>query len=555
VFNRTDANGTEGEAHDLTPFQPLLPRQRIAAHEAAGEWPVPGLRALLDRRVREAPDGLFLVDGGERLTFRGFSERVARLVAGLTALGIGPGDTVSWQLPSWWEAAALAVALDHLAAVGNPIIPIYREREVAFLARQARTRALVIPGIFRNFDYRGLARTVRRDAPEIEHIVVVRGDAHEGMIGLNDILRSSAPCPPSADRDPHSVSMLFYTSGTTAEPKGVMHTNSTLGSYARANTVVAGSSANDVSLLQFPLAHIGGVGSFVAAPLLIGSRVVYLDPWDPERALALIEQEGVTGAGGPPAILQGLLAAAGFSPERVQSVRVAGSGAADIPPELIRTLRRRFGAHSYRSYGLTECPMLTSGRLDDPEDKCAETDGRPVPGCRVRIVDERGQALPPGVEGEIEAFGPQMCVGYVDASLNPPAFTADGFVRTGDLGVVDAGGYVRVTGRKKDIIIRKGENLSAKAIEDVLHEHPAVAEAAVIGVPDASSGERVCACVVLRQGAGGLDLDELRAFMEQRQVMRQKIPEQIELLPQLPRNASGKVLKYELRARYRNSGS
>jgi acyl-CoA synthetase (AMP-forming)/AMP-acid ligase II len=251
--------------------------------------------------------------------------------------------------------------------------------------------------------------------------------------------------------------------------------------------------------------------------------------------------------------LQGLLAAKGFSPERVRTVRVAGSGAADIPPELIRTLRQRLGVYSYRSYGLSECPMLTSGVRSDPEHKCAETDGRPTPGCRVRVVDERGHSVSTGSEGEIEAFGPQMCVGYVDRSLNASAFTPDGFVRTGDLGVVDAEGYVRITGRKKDIIIRKGENLSAKAIEDALHEHPAISEAAVIGVPDAVSGERVCACIVLRSGATRLTLDDLRAFMEQKNVMRQKIPEQLELLPQLPRNATGKVLKYELRARLKKT--
>jgi cyclohexanecarboxylate-CoA ligase len=330
-----------------------------------------------------------------------------------------------------------------------------------------------------------------------------------------------------------------------------MHTTSTLGAFARTNAEVAGGGPDDVSLLQFPVTHIGGLAAFVLLPILKGSRAVYLDVWDPERALSLIESEGVTGAGGPPAILQGMLAAPRFSSERVRTVRGAATGAADVPPELIREVRNRFGATSYRSYGLTECPMLTSGRGDDPLDKCMYTDGRPTPGCRVRIVDGSGQRLAPGVEGEIEAFGPQMCVGYLDAALNAAAFTSDGFVRTGDLGIVDEEGYVRVTGRKKDIIIRKGENLSAKAIEDVLHEHPAVAEAAVIGLPDAVSGERVCACVVLRDGSRPFTLAEVRAFMEARQVMRQKIPEQLEVLPLLPRNATGKVLKHELRARLR----
>jgi acyl-CoA synthetase (AMP-forming)/AMP-acid ligase II len=221
---------------------------------------------------------------------------------------------------------------------------------------------------------------------------------------------------------------------------------------------------------------------------------------------------------------------------------------------LILDVRRKLGAISFRSYGLTECPMLTSGTVSDPEDKCSLTDGRPVPGCEVRIVGDDGVRLGAEREGEIEAFGPQMCVGYLDPHLTDASFTADGFLRTGDLGIVDSDGYVRVTGRKKDIIIRKGENLSAKAIEDVLHEHSAIADAAVIGVPDPTSGERVCACVVQREGAEPLSLEALRNFMESKQVMRQKIPEQLEILTSLPRNATGKILKFELRKRFGGSG-
>src|SRR6185295_19175423 len=210
----------------------------------------------------------------------------------------------------------------------------------------------------------------------------------------------------------------------------------------------------------------------------------------------------------------------------------------------------KFGCRPYRSYGMTECPMFTSGAPDDPDAKRFGTDGRPVPGCVARLVDGAGRIVGPNVEGEIEAYGPQLCVGYLDPVLNG-AFTADGYFRTGDLAVMDEEGYIRITGRRKDIIIRKGENLSAKGIEDDLAEHPKVADVAVIGVPDAASGERVCACVVLRPGADGMSLAEVRSFMEGRGVMRQKIPEQIEVLAELPRNATGKVRKDVLRARFR----
>jgi cyclohexanecarboxylate-CoA ligase len=244
-----------------------------------------------------------------------------------------------------------------------------------------------------------------------------------------------------------------------------------------------------------------------------------------------------------------MLAAPNFSTAKVRTVRHSGSGAADVSPELIRELRQRFDTLAFRSYGMTECPMFTSGRPGDPDDRLYGTDGRPVPGAIARLVDEQGKPVAPGTEGEIEAYGPQLCVGYLDPALND-AFTADGFFRSGDLAVQDPEGFIRITGRRKDIIIRKGENLSSKGIEDELAAHPHVADVAVIGVPDPRSGERVCACVVLKPGAS-LSLDLVREFMASRGVMRQKIPEQLEVVEELPRNATGKVRKDLLRARYR----
>jgi cyclohexanecarboxylate-CoA ligase len=345
--------------------------------------------------------------------------------------------------------------------------------------------------------------------------------------------------------------MLFYTSGTTADPKGVLHTPSTLGAIVRFHAEVHRPSPEDRSLLQFPLTHVGGIVMFVMIPIAHGASVVFMEEFDPALAVELVERYQVTSAGGPPAILQAMFAAPSFAPERVRSIRTSGSGAADVSPELMRETARRFGgALVHRSYGLTECPMFTSGTPDDPEEKRFGTDGRPVPGCIARLVDDAGRPVGPNVEGEVEAYGPQLCVGYVDPALNA-AFTPDGFLRTGDVGVLDDDGYLRITGRRKDIIIRKGENLSAKGIEDELAAHPKVADVAVIGVPDPASGERVCACVVLRPGAGALTLGDVRTFMEGRGVMRQKIPERLEVLPELPRNATGKVRKDALRARFR----
>jgi acyl-coenzyme A synthetase/AMP-(fatty) acid ligase len=531
-----------------------LPPDRRARHEAAGEWPGASFSALLDARAADAGDRVYCIAGsrtGDRAhTFGDLKRRADRMAVALASLGVRPGDVVSYQIPNWFEAVALACAIDRVGAIQNPIITIYREREVGFACRQARARVLVVPGVVRGFDHRELARTVQRESTDLEHVLTLRADPLPGQRTLESLEdEPRTPLGPSP-LGPHDVSFIFYTSGTTADPKGVLHTASTLGGVNWAQRTIFGASPDDRILLQFPLMHMGGLAMFVRSLLHTGASSIFVDGFDPELAIDLIERWNVTSAGGPPAILQGMMAAPNFATEKLRSVRVSGSGAADVSPELIRTVGERFACLAYRSYGMTECPMVTSGRPGDPDEKCFGTDGRPSPGCTVRAVDDAGRPVGHGVEGELELFGPQMCVGYLDAALNV-AFTSDGFIRSGDLGVIDADGFVRITGRRKDVIIRKGENLSAKGIEDDLAEHPDVLEVAVVGVPDRDSGERVCACVVLRPGAGALTLPTVRDFMRGRGVMMQKIPEQLELMAELPRNATGKVRKDVLRTRLR----
>jgi len=535
----------------MRPTRP--PDSRRPRHEAAGEWPQPSLWLMLDARAGRTPDRVYLIEGregGRQYTFGDLHARATAMAAALCRLGVAPGDVVSWQLPNWLEGVALAAAIDRIGAVSNPIITIYREREMTFVCRQARSRVLVVPGVVRGTDHREIAAAVRAAAPDLEHVLTVRAAPGAGMQALEALEASAPSADPPSPPGPHDVSMLFYTSGTTADPKGVLHTPSTLGAVNHFHARLFPPSPDDRTLLQFPLTHIGGILLFVMHQLRCGSSAVFMDTYDPELAVELIARHAITAAGGPPAILQGMLGARGFSAEKVRSVRITGSGAADVSPELMRLAKERFGSVAYRSYGMTECPILSCGAPGAPEEKLHGTDGQPSPGCTARLVDDAGRPVAPGVEGEIEAYGPQLCVGYLDPALNA-SFTPDGFFRTGDLGILDEAGFLRITGRRKDIIIRKGENLSAKGIEDVLAEHPKIADVAVIGVPDRMSGERVCACVVLRGGVTGLSLAEVSAFMAERQVMRQKIPEQLEVLPELPRNATGKVRKDVLRARFR----
>jgi cyclohexanecarboxylate-CoA ligase len=533
----------------------FLPPARRAHHEAAGEWPSPSFSEVLATRACADARRPYIIearrDGSRMHTFAAVHALANQMAAGLRGVGVGPGDVVSWQLPNWVEAVALAAAIDRIGAISSPIITIYREHEVAFVCRHTRSKVLVVPGLVRGYDYREMAGAVQAQCPDLELVLTVRATPAAGQRALEDLEpgRDTAVFP--VRRDPHQVSMVFYTSGTTSDPKAVLHTPATVGGLVGVHRRIFSPTPDDRGLMQFPFPHIGGVIMFGLVPVVHGSSVVLVDGFDPAWALDLIEEFQVTSAGGPPAVLQAMFRAPNFSAAKVRSVRTSGSGAADVSPDLMRETKAKFGAFAYRSYGLTECPMFTSGRPGDPDDKLHGTDGRPSPGCTARLVGEDGRPVGLGAEGEIEAFGPQLCVGYLDPALNV-AFTKDGYFRTGDLGVMDAEGFVRITGRRKDIIIRKGENLSAKGIEDMLASHPQIGDVAVIGVPDPESGERVCACVVPRAGGGAPSLALVREFMQAQGVMMQKIPEQLEVLTELPRNAVGKVRKDLLRARFRS---
>jgi len=527
-----------------------LSEARRQRHEAAGEWPQHSLASALESRVRSSPDATYLIEAatGRHYSFRALRDRALTMAAALRQLGVRRGDVVSWQLPNWFEAPALAVAIDWIGAVSNPIITMYRERELRFICRQAGTRVLVVPGCERGVDHRELARAARAASPGLEHILTIRATPGDGMQALETLEAQVGPAPrtPPTPAGSHDVSMLFYTSGTTADPKGVLHTPSTLGAMVSAHGACFAVTPADRALLQFPLPHVGGVLMFVMSQVWAGSSVVFMEQFDPTGAVEAIARYGVTRAGGPPVILRGILGAPNLTPDSVRTLRTSGAGAADVSAGLMRDVERALDVIAYRSYGMTECPMVTSGVVDDPIAQRHESDGRPLPGCTVRAVNAAGRVVPPGVEGELEIQGPQLCVGYLDPDLNG-AFTSDGALRTGDLGVVDGAGYVRITGRRKDVIIRKGETLSAREIEDVLARHPQIAEAVVVGLPDPERGELVCACVVPVSSAP-LSLHAVRAFMEAQGMMRQKIPERLELMAQLPRNATGKIQKHILRA-------
>jgi acyl-CoA synthetase (AMP-forming)/AMP-acid ligase II len=499
---------------------------------------------LVVRRAETTPDDALSIDeSGGRLTFGAFKDAAEGVASGLARLGVGPGVNVSWELPTWPESLVLVAALARLGAVQNPLIPIYREREVGFIARQTGARLLVVPSVWRGFDYEAMASGVAATCDGLE-VLVADGELPEGDA-------SALPPPPAAPDDASElpVRWLFYTSGTTADPKGAQHTDRTVMAAAIGMTEALRLGADDVGALVFPFTHIGGI-TWLFSCLMTGCRLLVVEAFDPAATIAFLAAHGVTMAGAGTPFHLAYLSAQREQPGRplFPEVKAFPGGAAPKPPQLHYDIKAEMGGVGIVSgYGLTECPILSMNAVGDPDEKLANTEGRPTAGVELRIVKLDGSEARPGEEGEIRVRGPQLFRGYLDSALDADAFDEAGLFRTGDLGHQDADGFVVITGRLKDIIIRKGENISAKEIEDLLYLHPKVGDAAVIGIPDPEVGERCCAVVAPKDVSEPLGFEEMVTFLEGHKLMRQKLPERLEIVSAVPRNPSGKILKHKLR--------
>jgi acyl-CoA synthetase (AMP-forming)/AMP-acid ligase II len=505
---------------------------------------------LVEERAARTPDKVMAVDEQDRTwtydEFRAWCERVA---AGLAARGVGEGTNVSWILPSRIEAFVLIGALARLGAVQNPILPIYRHREVGFITRQTGCELLIVPGTFRNVDYEKMAREATEDLPV--EVLVADPDLPEG---------DPATLGPPASGVGNPLRWLFYTSGTVADPKGARHSDA---SIAAANLGMQWSlrcDPTDKVAVVFPITHVGGV-VWMFNTMETGAELLLVEVFSVEDSPVFLARKEVTVAAAGTVFWQAYLAAQRKQPDvpLFPQVRVFAGGGAPKPPHIHYELMAEMGAPAIAGWGLTESPINTMMELDSPDDKKATTEGKACPGVELRVVAVDGSLAEPGEEGEMQVRGAQVCLGYLDASLDAEGFTDDSdggdpegggrWFRTGDLGFVDDDGYVILTGRLKDIIIRKGENISAKEIEDLLFAHPKVVDVAVVGVPDPSSGERACAVVVVAPGETFTFL-EMTEHLTNADLTRQKIPEQLEVVDALPRNASGKVLKRDLRQQF-----
>jgi cyclohexanecarboxylate-CoA ligase len=489
---------------------------------------------IADAAQRQPNRPLLADDYGRSLSARQLHDAASATAAAFAERGIGAGTMVSWQLPTTLETVVVMAALTRLGAVQNPIIPILREREVGFITEQLATEFLVVPELWRGFDHGQLAR----ELASVKGFEVITVDlATPPLAGELRLPRAGADALPPRPAPDGDTQWIYYSSGTTAAPKGIRHTDSTVIAGSRGLVTAMGITAGDVDPIAFPIAHIGGA-AMVAAALMTGMRLALFEVFDPAATPLAIAAHNPTFLGTATPFFVAFLEAQRAHGDQplFGALRGCIAGGAPITAELGRQVRETFGtAGIANAWGMTEFPVATSPSLDAAAEVLDYTVGAPVPEVSVRVVD-----------GELRLKGPQCFLGYADATLDADAFDEDGWLRTGDFGLIDADGNVRVTGRIKDAIIRNAENVSALEIENVLATHPAVADVAVIGVPDHSAGERVCA-VVVPISDEGVSLESLVQHCHSLGLSRYKHPESLVIVETLPRNQFGKVIKKDLR--------
>ncbi|WP_374283025.1 AMP-binding protein [Novosphingobium sp.] len=493
----------------------------------------------------EAPLHLFGPDGQRSTTLAEVHAQGLALAGSFHALGLRPGDVIAMQLPNSIENAVLFQAAAMLGCTLLPIVHIYGPHELAHILADSRAKALVLPDRWRGIDY--LDRLARLPAlPDLAHRIVMGSEVPGGCLALADLPQGDLP--PIA-HDPDALALLLYTSGTTAAPKGVRHRSRSI--LAELTAQRRDGPADDFGLSPWPSGHIAGTLG-VMGHALLGRPMVILESWDAALAAQLVERFKVRQMSGTPFHLSGLLEAAAQGGHDITSFTQFLIGATTVPPALVAQSEAA-GIHCCRCYGSTEMPTVSQCDPADPLDKRLNTDGRPNAGVEVRIVSDDGVDVDPGAEGEVAVRGAERFAGYTDPALDAASFLPGGWFLTGDIGRIDADGYLAITDRKKDIIIRGGENISSREVEELLLTVPGVREAAAIGAPDARLGERICAVVTV-DGTAPVSIESIDAAFRELGVARQKVPEHLVVVDAFPRTPSGKVQKAELRHELAASG-
>lgn len=523
--------------------------QRRAAYRQQGLWGDASLADYWQQTARAMPDKIAVVDNhGASYTYSALDHAASCLANWMLAKGIESGDRIAFQLPGWCEFTVIYLACLKIGAVSVPLLPSWREAELVWVLNKCQAKMFFAPTLFKQTRPVDLILPLQNQLPQLQQLVGVDKLAPAtSALSLSQIIADNTPLTTAITVHGDELAAVLFTSGTEGLPKGVMLTHNNILASERAYCARLNLTWQDVFMMPAPLGHATGFLHGVTAPFLIGARSVLLDIFTPDACLALLEQQRCTCMLGATPFVYDLLNLLEKQPADLSALRFFLCGGTTIPKKVARECQQR-GIKLLSVYGSTESSPHAVVNLDDPLSRFMHTDGYAAAGVEIKVVDDARKTLPPGCEGEEASRGPNVFMGYFDEpELTARALDEEGWYYSGDLCCMDEAGYIKITGRKKDIIVRGGENISSREVEDILLQHPKIHDACVVAMPDERLGERSCAYVVLKAPHHSLSLEEVVAFFSRKRVAKYKYPEHIVVIEKLPRTASGKIQKFLLR--------
>ncbi|HFS4714065.1 medium-chain fatty-acid--CoA ligase [Escherichia coli] len=523
--------------------------QRRAAYRQQGLWGNASLADYWQQTARAMPDKIAVVDNhGASYTYSALDHAASCLANWMLAKGIESGDRIAFQLPGWCEFTVIYLACLKIGAVSVPLLPSWREAELVWVLNKCQAKMFFAPTLFKQTRPVDLILPLQNQLPQLQQIVGVDKLAPAtSSLSLSQIIADNTSLTTAITTHGDELAAVLFTSGTEGLPKGVMLTHNNILASERAYCVRLNLTWQDVFMMPAPLGHATGFLHGVTAPFLIGARSVLLDIFTPDACLALLEQQRCTCMLGATPFVYDLLNVLEKQPADLSALRFFLCGGTTIPKKVARECQQ-LGIKLLSVYGSTESSPHAVVNLDDPLSRFMHTDGYAAAGVEIKVVDDARKTLPPGCEGEEASRGPNVFMGYFDEpELTARALDEEGWYYSGDLCRMDEAGYIKITGRKKDIIVRGGENISSREVEDILLQHPKIHDACVVAMPDERLGERSCAYVVLKAPHHSLSLEEVVAFFSRKRVAKYKYPEHIVVIEKLPRTASGKIQKFLLR--------
>ncbi|EOK5193284.1 medium-chain fatty-acid--CoA ligase [Escherichia coli] len=523
--------------------------QRRAAYHQQGLWGDASLADYWQQTARAMPDKIAVVDNhGASYTYSALDHAASCLANWMLAKGIESGDRIAFQLPGWCEFTVIYLACLKIGAVSVPLLPSWREAELVWVLNKCQAKMFFAPTLFKQTRPVDLILPLQNQLPQLQQIVGVDKLAPAtSSLSLSQIIADNTPLTTAITVHGDELAVVLFTSGTEGLPKGVMLTHNNILASERAYCARLNLTWQDVFMMPAPLGHATGFLHGVTAPFLIGARSVLLDIFTPDACLALLEQQRCTCMLGATPFVYDLLNLLEKQPADLSALRFFLCGGTTIPKKVARECQQH-GIKLLSVYGSTESSPHAVVNLDDPLSRFMHTDGYAAAGVEIKVVDDARKTLPPGYEGEEASRGPNVFMGYFDEpELTARALDEEGWYYSGDLCRMDEAGYIKITGRKKDIIVRGGENISSREVEDILLQHPKIHDACVVAMPDERLGERSCAYVVLKAPHHSLSLEEVVAFFSRKRVAKYKYPEHIVVIEKLPRTASGKIQKFLLR--------